>query len=250
MKDIENMTKAELVAAFRNSGKGRFKILAHILGALKTLSYFSYFAVGYFAYFEVISWWWLAVCFGATSLLEYLTKSSFHAHLMKQGYDYYGVEGDRSKLDNDAFQNDYIKAVDNIISNFGAVMEECDWITKYYDVKILPHKKDEILKSLLIAYKLENDDDRKEVIKIGLLALTHFQKDIGETPFETIPYMTSTKLQSIRKTDKFTDEESEELKKSAIEFLERDEAIDKERAGVLNAIADAEYENYLKKIGV
>jgi hypothetical protein len=92
-KDIQDMTKAEQVAAFKRSGRGIFKMLAHSFGALKMLSYFSYFVVGYLAYSEEISWWWLVACFGVTVLLEHLAKSSVHAHLMKQGYDYYGVEG-------------------------------------------------------------------------------------------------------------------------------------------------------------
>lgn len=52
MKDIQNMTKAERVAAFRSSGQDVFKILAHFFGVLKIISYFSYFVVGYLAYLE------------------------------------------------------------------------------------------------------------------------------------------------------------------------------------------------------
>ena len=179
------MTKAEQVAAFRSSGKGGFKILAHFLGVVKTLSYFSYFVVGYFAYFGEISWWWLAACFGATMLLEHLTKASVHAHLMKQGHDYYGVEGDMSDLGSGNAEENDIEEAYNIVSSFGAVMEEYDYAMTFYDVKILPFEKDTILNSLITCYKVENDDNSKEMIKVGLLALTHFQKAIGENPIES-----------------------------------------------------------------
>lgn len=230
-KDIQNLTKAEQVSAFRSSGQGFFKTLAHFLGILKILSYFSYLVVGYFAYDEAISWWWLAACFGAGVLLEHLAKSSVHSHLMKQGYDYYGVEGDRSDLGGGTVRRNDIEEAYNIVSRFGAVMEKCQYMTKFYDVKTLPFEKDKILKSLVACYEVENDKNVKENIKIGLLALTHFQENIGEKPIETVVDVLSLSLSNTgdifeKKADELTDEEMEEIKKEAGAFLEKQASID------------------------
>ena len=184
-------------------------------------------------------------------LLEHLTKASVHAHLMKQGHDYYGVEGDMSDLGSGNAEENDIEEAYNIVSSFGAVMEEYDYAMTFYDVKILPFEKDTILNSLITCYKVENDDNSKEMIKVGLLALTHFQKAIGENPIETMPDITSftgTGDMSTKQDDKLTDEEMEETKVFARKFLERSEAIDEQRVSDLNAIADAEYKMYLNKI--
>jgi hypothetical protein len=42
VQDIQNMTKAEQAAAFKNSGPGFLKIMAHCFGALNMLTYPSY----------------------------------------------------------------------------------------------------------------------------------------------------------------------------------------------------------------
>ena len=98
MPDIEHMTQAEQAAAFKASPGGAIILLANIFGAVKMLSYVSYVVVGYFAYIGEISWWWLTACVGATVLGGHLAKSSAHAHLMKQGYDYFGAPGDKGSL--------------------------------------------------------------------------------------------------------------------------------------------------------
>jgi len=69
----------------------------------------------------------------------------------------------------------------DIIQAYGKTMQETDGAS-FYDVKILPYPKDEILKALLAAIKLSDDVEVQEHLKAGLISLSHFRENIGDEP--------------------------------------------------------------------
>lgn len=254
MKDIQYMTQAEQVAAFKASPTGAFKMFANIFGVVKILSYVSYVVVGYFAYVDEISWWWLAACAGATVLGGHLAKSSAHAHLMKQGYDYFGSSVGGRNLKTEPTEGSAVESAVDIVSKFGAMLEERDYLTKFYDVRELPIEKDRILGAIVTCYNVEKDEGRREMLKVGILALTHFQTNIGERPVETIVdtesiFADAGNFDLSKKGENFTVEEVDETRRLAKSFLEKSDLLDKERAAQLSATAEAEYEQYIGMLG-
>ena len=229
-------------------------MFANIFGAVKILSYVSYFVVGYFAYVDEISWWWLAACAGATVLGGHLAKSSAHAHLMKQGYDYFGTSVGTRNPKTELTEGSAVEGAVDIVSKFGVTLEERDYLTKFYDVKELPFEKDRILGAIVTCYNVEKDEGRREILKAGMIALTHFQPNIGERPVETIVDTASIVADAgnfnlSKKPEDFTAEEVDETEKLAKAFLEESDLLDKERVAELSATAEAEYKQYIRMLG-
>lgn len=236
------MSKGEKIQAFRRSGPSIFKYLAHFFGVFKMLSYCSYIFVGWHAYLGNISWWWLIACFTASLLFEYLSRASVHSHLMTQGYHYYGVEG--------ATQNGFdgtVRGINDIVSKFGAVMETHDWLTTFYDTNVLPFEKEEIRKAIFVCYYLEKDQEKKELLKTALLALTHFQNNIGHTPIKTVIKDSITKYNTISNVnDENMDHEN--LYHLVKDILAESADIESSKASELSSLADAEFKMYLNML--
>ncbi|MCH7778030.1 MAG: hypothetical protein IH878_16090 [Gemmatimonadetes bacterium] len=77
--------------------------------------------------------------------------------------------------------------VEMIIGDFGALMEKgIDPIT-YYDVSMLPHAKEDILKALLISIKFSSDPTLREHFKVALVFLAQFQEGVGPNPISPLP---------------------------------------------------------------
>lgn len=125
-----------------------------------------------------------------------------------------------------------------IIGDFGATMEEFDWLSGYHDVNCLSHSKDDIRNALISSYNASSDADTKEVFKTGLMALTHFQKDIGSEPI-----MFGSMFNYKASSDELSTEE--QLKEMASHITEENNKIGEDKINSLKEQATREYENYM-----
>lgn len=125
-----------------------------------------------------------------------------------------------------------------IIGDFGATMEEFDWLSGYHDVNCLSHSKDDIRNALISSYNASSDADTKEVFKTGLMALTHFQEDIGSEPI-----MFGNMFNYKASSDELSTEE--QLKELASHITEENNKIGEDKINSLKEQATREYENYM-----
>ena len=49
---------------------------------------------------------------------------------------------------------------------------------------MLPFTKQEISRAIIQCYKISSDDKIREMLKIALLSLSHFQENIGHLPVQ------------------------------------------------------------------
>ena len=120
--------------------------------------------------------------------------------------------------------------IENVVSEFGQVMENLDWLLAFHDVGKLPYPKETILNSIVSAYKLTADENMKEILKSGLLALSHFQENIGDSPVKGAVDLTQINIDEL----------------SPEKYLAMNEGIDKEKYEHLSQQADKEYQGYIE----
>lgn len=122
------------------------------------------------------------------------------------------------------------RETENIVNDFGQVIGDLDWLSAFYDVKKLPHSKETTLNAIIGAYKLTADETMREVLKQGLLALTHFQENIGKSAVRGDVDLTQVNINEL----------------SPENFLAMNDGIDKEKYEQLSKQSDKEYNDYLK----
>jgi len=118
---------------------------------------------------------------------------------------------------------------ERIINEFGNFIEDLDYMSSFYDVNKLPYPKENISKAIIQSYKMTADGNMREVLKIGLLALSHFQEDIGDSPVQGELDLTQFNLDEL----------------SPEEYLKKSGSLDKERFQKLLQKAEEEYQHYL-----
>jgi len=119
---------------------------------------------------------------------------------------------------------------ENVVNEFGQVMENLDWLLAFHDVGKLPYPKETILNSIVSAYKLTVDESMKGTLKAGLLALSHFQENIGDSPVRGAVDLTQINIDEL----------------SPEKYLAMNTGIDKEKYEHLSQQADKEYQGYIE----
>jgi hypothetical protein len=122
---------------------------------------------------------------------------------------------------------------ENVVNAFGQVMENLDCLLAFHDVGKLPYPKETILKSIVSAYKITADENMKKNFKSGLLALSNFQENIGDSPVKGAVDLTQINI-----------DELSPAKYLAISAW--NEGIDKEKYEHLSQQADKEYQGYIE----
>ena len=123
-----------------------------------------------------------------------------------------------------------IQDTEKVVNEFGQVMENLDWVSAFHDVGKLPYPKETILYAIVTVYKLTADENMKEHLKTGLLALSHFQENIGDSPVEGFVDLTQINIDEL----------------SPEKYLAMDKGIDKEKYELLSKQADEEYQGYIE----
>jgi len=119
---------------------------------------------------------------------------------------------------------------EKVVNEFGQVMENLDWLLAFHDVKKLPYPKETVLNAIVSAYQLTADQNMKEILKSGLLALSHFQENIGEAAVKGAVDLTQINIDEL----------------SPEKYLAMNEGIDKEKYEYLSQQADKEYQGYIE----
>jgi hypothetical protein len=68
------------------------------------------------------------------------------------------------------------------VMEFGQAMMKIYYLNKMHDASNLPLEKEKIIEALVILYRATDDDEKRNRFKLGLLALSRFQDDIGKEP--------------------------------------------------------------------
>lgn len=70
----------------------------------------------------------------------------------------------------------------SVISDYGQFLEQNAVAGEIRDASELPYPKEEILDAICVQLALENDDDRREALKVGAYCLADFQAGVGTEP--------------------------------------------------------------------
>lgn len=171
------------------------------------------------------SWWE----FGYSLLVGGICKGWTRSFMQAQREDMAvgtGLDSVETKSVSDSGNQD----IENVVNKFSKVMEELDYVSKFHDIEKLPYPKEEILNSIISAYKLTADENMRETLKVGLLALSHFQEDIGNSPIQGTVDLTKLNIDDLSPED----------------YLKMNAGIDREKYENLSQQADKEYEGYLE----
>lgn len=95
-----------------------------------------------------------------------------------------------------------------IIKDYGTMIAETDGIS-FYDVSRLPHPKDTIAKSLLLAIKLTTDERQRESLTVALGILARFQEGIGEGTISPSPRLPETEATAEQLVELFANHKPE-----------------------------------------
>ena len=95
---------------------------------------------------------------------------------------------------------------------------------------MLPFTKQEISKAIIQSYKISSDDEIREMLKIALLALSHFQENIGDLPVQGSVDLTQINIGEL----------------SPEKYLEMNAGTDEVRFKELTETADKEYQGYIR----
>lgn len=154
------------------------------------------------------------------------------------------IEGDdstvaSSKAADDPSQDDARKASQksyDIAADFGDMFEKNDGLS-IYDVSQLPHRKEDIRDALFDIYRNDPDHDRQELIKAAVFELTNYQEGVGKDPVRGVPDLSQIG-------------DDEDPTKLAEEILEKSEESSPDRYAALRKVADQEYADYKKQLGI
>ncbi len=125
-----------------------------------------------------------------------------------------------------------IDKANKIINDFGGLMEKYDYMSKFYDVSLLPYSKKDIYDAIVMACKVTQEDSQRELLKIGHQSLTHFQENIGDQPIVGIPDLNEVNIEAMSTED-------------LLSFIKSG---DEERYNALEKEALAEHSNFLEAI--
>jgi hypothetical protein len=142
---------------------------------LKFIFYISSLIACYFAYTDTISWWWVFASIAATTFFQYWAAASKTASLT-------AVESLGSKDEIDGPTNFELEMAKETVMEFGQAMMKVDHLNKIHDASNLPLEKEKILEAFVILYRATGDDEKRNLFKLGLMALSRFQDDIGKEP--------------------------------------------------------------------
>ena len=119
---------------------------------------------------------------------------------------------------------------EKIVSDFGSIIENLDYMSSFHDLSKLPYTKQEISGAIIQSYKTSSDEKIREVLKIGLLALSHFQENIGDSPVQSAVDLTQINIEELSPED----------------FLAMNAGIDENIYEQLSQTADREYQGYIE----
>ena len=127
-----------------------------------------------------------------------------------------------------------------VVQDFGAVIEEID-ATSFYDVSRLPHDKDEILNSVLIAISINTDPVLQNSLEIVLMCLPRFQKGVGPESISSLPIDPAALLKA---------HEAGEIsvKEIASKWIDARSGVDQEKLEMLRQKSEQETQKYLELI--
>jgi hypothetical protein len=129
-------------------------------------------------------------------------------------------------------EEDVGKEAEKIVNVYGNAIQNLDYVTAFYDVKKLPYPKEKIANAIIHCYKLTTDTNMREILKTGLLGLSHFQAEIGDEEVRGEVDLTQIDITDI----------------SPEKFLSMSEGVDKERYQMLLQEAEKEWAVWLTKI--
>lgn len=168
------------------------------------------------------SWWE----FGYSFLVGGICKGWTRSFVQAQRED---TTLDASDVGSESPRENEIQAFEAIINKFGDVMEDLDYMSAFHDVDKLPYEKEEILNAIVRTFKITTDQNMKETLKVGLLALSHFQEHVGDSPIRSDVDLTQIDI------DKLSPED----------YLKISENSDKEKYEQFLQQAEKEYQRYL-----
>lgn len=228
-------------------------------------NFWTYLVVGFFLVFWFtgfyFSWWLILIGFAGMLFFYPILVKSHEENLLNVLIEDKGLYESMCKLkrlnylvDEEIIpnlaprtesDNEHIETIEKttehsaqIIGDFGATMEEFDWLSGYHDVNCLSHSKDDIRNALISSYNASSDADTKGIFKTGLMALTHFQKDIGSEPI-----MFGSMFNYKASSDELST--GEQLKEMASHITEENNKIGEDKINSLKEQATREYENYM-----
>jgi hypothetical protein len=147
-----------------------FKILKRIFFIISLIAC-------YFSYTGKISWWWVVALIATTAVFRYLATQNKATPLVAEAPHSSKDETDGpSEFKLEVFRED--------VMQFGQAMMEIDYLNKIHDVSNLPLEKEKILKAFVTLYQAASNDEKRNRFKLGLMALSRFQDDIGKEPIE------------------------------------------------------------------
>jgi hypothetical protein len=124
-----------------------------------------------------------------------------------------------------------------VVQDFGALIQTVQPGT-YYDVSMLPHSKDTILKSLLYALKVTDDAQLREHIKTGLVFLSQFQEGVGPSPISPVPIDVTDLARQVDAGELDVDAAAEKVAEAA-------KGVDEEKIKQLETLCQVECERFL-----
>ena len=148
-----------------------------MFGTLKLISYLSCLVAGYFAYTNAISWWWVLASIALTAAFKFLATPSKTTPLT------FGQSNDDEDKEDGPSEFDLDNARE-IVMKFGQTMMRVNYADKIHDSNELPSDKEKILEALTTLYRDSSEDEKRERLKLAMMALCRFRKDVGDEPIE------------------------------------------------------------------
>ena len=133
-----------------------------------------------------------------------------------------------------------LERVQKVVQAFGVVLEEIDGFS-FYDVSRLPYSKEEILRSVLVAIRVNADSAIQKQLENGLVFLAQFQEGVGPDPISSLP-IDAPALLKAHQAGKIS------IQEMASKVANASEAVDQEKLAMLQRKSEQETEKYLRLI--
>jgi len=111
-------------------------------------------------------------------MLKHTLASELHSKLP----DFTVLDAGRDDMESKSIPEDQIRVFDTIINEFGSVMEDLDNLSDFHDLDKLPFQKEEILNAIIGTFEVTSDQNKRETLEVGLLALSQFLENVGDPP--------------------------------------------------------------------
>lgn len=89
----------------------------------------------------------------------------------------------------------------NVISDYGQFLEHHPTVGEIRDASDLPHPKEEILDAICLELVQEDDEQRREALKVAALSLADFQAGVGAEPLRMLGIDTDDLFQAPKNDD-------------------------------------------------